>query len=93
MHEVAMPLQYFFCILFFAQDEPDFDLHISARCRFPGHPNNGHIACASPNLLDGEKCRVVCDRGHYVSGEKEAVCKNGQWTATLGSCEGVYFVH
>ncbi|XP_028408503.1 sushi, von Willebrand factor type A, EGF and pentraxin domain-containing protein 1-like [Dendronephthya gigantea] len=57
------------------------------RCNFPGHPKNGNLDGDWVNRLEGTSLRLVCDEGYELKGVGEVVCKNGKWSATLGTCE------
>ena len=59
------------------------------RCKFPGHPQNGHLSGDWINRLEDTILRVQCFAGYELKGAGQAVCKNGQWSATLGTCEAV----
>ena len=58
-------------------------------CKFPGHQKNGRLNGDWANRQEGSSLRLVCDEGYELKGTIEIVCKNGKWTATLGTCEGL----
>ncbi|XP_028408604.1 sushi, von Willebrand factor type A, EGF and pentraxin domain-containing protein 1-like [Dendronephthya gigantea] len=60
-----------------------------ARCKFPEQRKNGRLLTYSASQEDGSGIWLECDEGHKMKGAGHAVCRDGKWSATLGTCEVV----